>query len=185
MEKGMTTPSSILAWRIIMDRGGWWATVPGVTKSRTRLSNWAQCTLSYVLSRLWSQEQFNMPPSKEQTLKHELMFIHFDSLACSVIQSCMTLWNPMDYSLPGSSVHGIFQAWLLKWAAISFYRCISHPIVSNDLWPHRQLAHQALVSIEFSKQDYWSRLPFPSPGDLSDPQMKPRFPPWIVPDGAT
>ena len=139
MEKGMTTPSSILAWRIFIDGGAWWATVPGVIKSRTRLNNWAQCTLSFVLSRLWSQELFNMPPSKQQTLKHELMLIHFDSLACTVTQSCMTLWNPIDFSLPGSSVHGIFQAWLLKWVAISFSRCISHPIVSNYLWPIKLL----------------------------------------------
>ena len=35
LEKGMATHSSILAWRISMDRGAWWATVRGVTKSRT------------------------------------------------------------------------------------------------------------------------------------------------------
>ena len=37
-----------------------------------------------------------------------------------VIQSCPTLFNPMDCSLPGSSVHGIFQAIVLEWVAISF-----------------------------------------------------------------
>ena len=37
LEKGMATYSSILAWRIPMDRGTWWATVPGVAKSHTRL----------------------------------------------------------------------------------------------------------------------------------------------------
>ena len=35
-----------------------------------------------------------------------------------VTQSCPTLCNPMDYSLPGSSVHGIFQARVLEWGAI-------------------------------------------------------------------
>ena len=34
-EEGMATHSSILAWRIPMDRGTWWATVPGVPKSQT------------------------------------------------------------------------------------------------------------------------------------------------------
>ena len=38
LEEGMTTHSSILAWRIPKDRGAWWATVHGVTKSWTRLS---------------------------------------------------------------------------------------------------------------------------------------------------
>ena len=34
--------------------------------------------------------------------------------------SCLTLCDPMDYSLPGSSVHGIFQARILEWVAISY-----------------------------------------------------------------
>ena len=37
-----------------------------------------------------------------------------------VTQSCPTLSDPMDYSLPGSSVHGIFQAKVLEWVAIAF-----------------------------------------------------------------
>ena len=37
-----------------------------------------------------------------------------------VTQSCLTLCNPMDSSQPGSSVHGIFQAKILEWVAISF-----------------------------------------------------------------
>jgi len=37
-----------------------------------------------------------------------------------VAQSCPTLHNPMDCSLPGSSVHGIFQARVLEWVAIAF-----------------------------------------------------------------
>ena len=48
-----------------------------------------------------------------------------------VAQSCPTLSDPMDYSLPGSSVHGIFQARVLEWGAIAFssygrYRGINH-----------------------------------------------------------
>ena len=39
-----------------------------------------------------------------------------------VTQSCLTLRNLMDCSLPGSSVHEIFQAILLKWGAIAFYK---------------------------------------------------------------
>ena len=37
-----------------------------------------------------------------------------------VDQSCLTLHDPMDYSLPGSSVYGIFQARVLEWGAITF-----------------------------------------------------------------
>ena len=44
-----------------------------------------------------------------------------------VAQSCPTLCNPRGCSLPGSSVHGIFQAWILEWVAIAFSRGSSRP----------------------------------------------------------
>ena len=44
-----------------------------------------------------------------------------------VAQLCPALCDPMDYSLPGSSVHGIFQAEILEWVAISFSRGSSQP----------------------------------------------------------
>jgi len=37
------------------------------------------------------------------------------------------------------------------------------------------VAHQAPLSMEFSRQEYWSGLPFPSPGDLTDPEIEP----WV------
>ena len=46
---------------------------------------------------------------------------------CLVSQSCLTLWNPVDCSLPGSSVHGIFQARILEWVDISSPRGSSWP----------------------------------------------------------
>ena len=46
------------------------------------------------------------------------------------------------------------------------YVCVSCPIVSNSLQPHR--THQAPLSMEFSRQEYWNGLLFPSPGDLPD-----------------
>ena len=38
------------------------------------------------------------------------------------------------------------------------------------------MAHQAPLPMEFSRQEYWSELPFPSPGDLLDPGIKPKSP---------
>ena len=46
---------------------------------------------------------------------------------CTCAQSCPTLCNPMDFSLPGSSVHGISQARILQWVAISSSRVSSWP----------------------------------------------------------
>ena len=40
---------------------------------------------------------------------------------CVYVQSCSTLCNPTDYSPPDSSVHGILQARILEWAAISYF----------------------------------------------------------------
>ena len=57
------------------------------------------------------------------------------TIARLVIQSCLALCNPMDCSLPGSSVHG-----------------------------------------EFSRQEYWSGLPYSPPGDLPNPGTEPRSP---------
>ena len=42
-----------------------------------------------------------------------------------VTQSCLTLSDPMDYSLPGSSIHGIFQARVLEWGAIRHTACLT------------------------------------------------------------
>ena len=44
------------------------------------------------------------------------------SMNVKVTQSCPTLWKPMDWGLPGSSVHGILQARILEWVAIPFSR---------------------------------------------------------------
>ena len=44
-----------------------------------------------------------------------------------VIQLCPTLCDPINCSLPGSSVHGIFQAIVLEWIAISFSRDLPNP----------------------------------------------------------
>ena len=44
-----------------------------------------------------------------------------------VVQSCLTLWDPMDCSPPGSSIHGIFQARVLEWVVISLSRGSSLP----------------------------------------------------------
>ena len=49
------------------------------------------------------------------------------TLLCLVAQSCLTLCDPRDCSLPGSSVHGILQARILDWVAISSSRGSSHP----------------------------------------------------------
>ena len=50
---------------------------------------------------------------------------------------------------------------------------LSHVRLSATLWT---VAHQAPLSMRFSRQEYWSGLPFPSPRDLSNPGIEPRSP---------
>ena len=52
-----------------------------------------------------------------------------------VTQSCLTLSDPMDCSLPGSSIHGTFQARVLEWGTIAF--SIVTSVVSDSVLPHR------------------------------------------------
>ena len=86
-----------------------------------------------------------------------------------VTQSCPTLSNPMDCSLPGSSVHGILQARVLEWVAIAFSNAWKWKVKVKSLSPARLLAtpwtaaYQAPPSMGFSRQEYWSGLPLPSP----------------------
>ena len=53
--------------------------------------------------------------------------------------------------------------------------CVSLSVLSLCI-PWWTLAYQALLSMEFSRQECWNGLPFPSPGDLSDPGIKPGYP---------
>ena len=55
------------------------------------------------------------------------------------------------------------------------YMCSAASVMSNSATP-QTVVHQAPLSMEFSKQDCWSGLPFPSPGDLLDPGIKPGSP---------
>ena len=49
-------------------------------------------------------------------------WVHTAAAAAKSLQSCPTLCDPMDCSVPGSCVHGIFQARVLEWGAIAFSR---------------------------------------------------------------
>ena len=51
----------------------------------------------------------------------------------------------------------------------------SHSVVSNSVTP-QTVAHQAPLSMGFSRKEYWSRLPFPSPEDLPNTGIKPGSP---------
>ena len=51
---------------------------------------------------------------------HLILFIIFVAAAAKLLQSCLTLCNPIDSSPPGSAIPGILQATTLEWVAVSF-----------------------------------------------------------------
>ena len=91
---------------------------------------------------------------------------------------------------PGSSVHGVLQASTLEWVTMPSSRASSWPrdwtqVIWSEVKPLRcvqlfaipwTVAYTAPLSMEFSRQEYWSGLPFPSPGDLPDPGIEARSP---------
>ena len=91
--------------------------------------------------------------------------------AAKSLQSCPTLCDPMDCSLPGFSVHGILQARTLEWVAISFSNAWKWKVKVKSLSPVWLLAtpwtaaYQAPPSMGFSGQQYWSGVPLPYPNN--------------------
>ena len=89
--------------------------------------------------------------------------------AAKSLQSCPTLCDPIDSSPPGSPVPGILQARTLEWVAISFSNAWKWKVKVKSLNRVRLLvtpwttAHQAPPSVGFSRQEYWSGVPVPSP----------------------
>ena len=67
------------------------------------------------------------PPTHRHTHTHTTHPSLFSCCLCLVTRWCPILCNPMDCSPPGSSVHGILQARILEWVAISFSRGYSQP----------------------------------------------------------
>ena len=128
------------------------------------------------------------PPGKNTGVGcHFLLQWMKEKSESEVAQWGPTLSNPMD-CMEGFSIHGIFQARVLKWGAIAFFNVI--PLLSHkwrnlfyslpecmlllqscltlcNLWT---VACQAPLSVWFSRQECWSGLPCPTPGNLPSPR---------------
>ena len=108
---------------------------------------------------------FNTSATWEATLP----ITNLPAAAAKLLQSCPTLCDPRDGSPPGSPVPGILQARTLESVAISFSnawkwkvkgKSLSHVRLVASPWT---AAHQAPLSMRFSRQEYWSGVPLPSP----------------------
>ena len=89
--------------------------------------------------------------------------------AVKSLQSCPTLYDPIEGSPPGSPVSGILQARILEWVATSFSNAWKWKLKVKSLSRVRLVAtpwtagYQAPPSMGFSRQEYWSGVPLPSP----------------------
>ena len=109
----------------------------------------------------WTEESGRLQSMGLQRVRHDW--------AAKLLQSCLTLCNPIDSSQPGFPVTGILQAGTVEWVAISFSNAwkwkvkvkpFSHVRLAVTPWT---AAYQAPLSMGFSRQEYWSGLPLPSP----------------------
>ena len=96
--------------------------------------------------------------------------------AAKSLQSCLTLCDPVEGSSPpGSPIPGILQARILEWVAISFSNAWKWKVKVKSLSSVWLLAtpwtaaHQAPPSMGFSRQEYWSGVPLPSPSEITNP----------------
>ena len=110
----------------------------------------------FTIAKTWKQTKC---PSREEWIMK--MYIS--------LQSCLTLCDSIDGSPPGSPVPGILQARILEWVAISFSNAWKWKVKGKSL-SHVRLfatpwtaAYQAPLSMRFSRQEYWSGVPLPSP----------------------
>ena len=115
--------------------------------------------------------------NKVLSTEHLVLFPPQDSMRSKLPQSCPILCDPMDCSPPDSSICGISQARILAWVAISFskglHACmLSHFSCVQFFVTPWTSARQAPLSMGFSRQEYWSGLPCPPPGDLPNPGIK-------------
>ena len=103
------------------------------------------------------------------TLIHVTTVSYSPAAAAKTLQSCPTLCDPIDISPPGSPFPGILQARTLEWVTISFSKASKWKVKVKSLSRVQLLAtpwtaaYQAPPSMGFSRHEYWSGVPLPSP----------------------
>ena len=81
----------------------------------------------------------------------------------------------MDKEAWRAAVHGVTKSrtWLSNWTELNC-AVLSHLVMSDSLWPHGLQSTRLFCPWGFFRQECWSGLPCPAPGDLPNPGIKPR-----------
>ena len=115
--------------------------------------------------------------------------VNIDFVVVNPLNQAFLVELPRGAVLPSLITMIVIEIWIvlnryLKMLNSSFFKqyilsslislskiCLFNMWVSESLWLH---GHQASLSMGFSRQEYWSGLPFPSPGSLPNPGIEPR-----------
>ena len=115
-----------------------------------------------------TEEPGGLEPMGSHRVRHKL--VSTAAAAAKLLQSCLTLCDPIDGSPPGSPIPGILQARTLEWVAISSSNAWKWKVKVKSLSRVQLLVapwtatYQAPPSMRFSRQEeYWSGVPLPSP----------------------
>ena len=119
----------------------------------------------------------NFPSSIFPLISDLLNYVYVSAAAAKSLQSCLTLCDPMDSSLPGSSVHGIFQARVLEWGAIAFSDMCQHlqPVfplsssVRGGTELHNQDSGLDIRGVMIPNSENWTKLQTVSPKTCPGP----------------
>ena len=142
LEKGMAAHSSILAWRIP------WTEEPGGLQSQSQIQlKWLNTasTTDTVLGNIFSKVNLIKAVSSKQSKKNEIRISYLKSEFTSKKEN--------------------FNSFLTGTELVCALKLVCVWLFATP-WT---IAHQAPLSMEFSSREYWSGLPFPPPGNLSDP----------------
>ena len=145
-------PLSYRAWRLL---------------AQMKCQKWCLMARCFFPSSLQASTAVKTDTQRTLTA-HDREGLHVHAAAKS-LQSCPTLCDPIDGSPPGSPVLGILQARTLEWVAISFSNAWKWKVKGKSLSRVRLLATpwtaacQDPPSMGFSRQEYWSGVPLPSP----------------------
>ena len=128
--------------------------------------------MAYVLlsQLLWNKNVYYIYIYKHIYIHAQKCRVRYYQTICYAksLQSCPTLWDPIDDSPTGSPIPGILQARTLEWAAISFSNAWKWKVkvkLLSCVWPAATpwtAALQAPPSMGFTRQEYWSGVPLPS-----------------------
>ena len=162
-------------WMFILNQKfNLWAHIPSKNEIKKKDSFRKKSIFHVTIDQNVPSEYKSVPSVHNNLFVFFLLLISFylwsaAAAAAKSLQSCPTLYDPIDGSLPGPAVPGILQARTLEWVAISSSNAWKWKVKVKSLSHVRLLAtpwtaaYQAPPSMGFSRQEYWSGVPLPSP----------------------